>query len=391
MLKNRIIVLGLFITSSVYVYLEPNFITILFFYILTLIILMSIAHLFLASRNIVITQVLESSRVPHSTEIKYSFEIKNRSLFPYPAVKIKFKYAEDLFDNQFDELQLVLHSEESKNFDFSIFCKYRGNYHVGVDKIEVHDILNIFKINRGIRTPKVTVLPKVSIIPSNSIKPKYLFSEYDFDRSSTLDKDSIKDIRDYQKGDSLKDIHWKLYAKYDALMVKEKENSAINKSILYLDIKKLDTDFVENIIYQDKLLEVFLSIAQRLIDDDHVLDIIINDHILSESSFFTFDSIFNTTSDVQFIVKDTSDALNEFIENNYKNKNLSGIDVFIFTLEDSEELEAVLTDMVNSSMNVHLFETNPDVEENAFTSDNHINHYQLEKNSNVGDLFREVG
>ncbi len=306
-------------------------------------------------------------------------------------VKVKYKYAKDLFDNQFDGLQLILHSEESKSFNFSVSCKYRGNYHVGVDKIEVHDILNVFKITRGIRTPKVTVLPKVSIIPNNPITPKYLFSEFDFDRSSTLDQDSIKDIRDYQRGDSLKDIHWKLYAKYNSLMVKEKENSAINKSIVFLDIKKLDSSFVENTIYQDKLLEAFLSITQKLMDDNHVLDILVDDQILTDSNYYTFESIFNVTSDVQFVVRDTTSFIEQFIRDNYKNKNLSGVDVFVFTLEDSIELQHILSNMVSSSMNVHVFETNPEVEENFYISDSHIKYYHLEKNSTVGDLFKEVG
>jgi len=390
MLKNRIIVFGLLCTTSVLVYLEPNFITVLLFYLLTFVILFSFFHLLLANRNIVVTQILDPNKARHSAYTKYTFRIQNRSILPYPVLNVRFKYTENIFTDQISDLKLALLSEESLEFNYNLSCKYRGTYPIGTDKIEIQDILSIFSVTKEIRTPTITVLPNVSKISLNSLKPKYLFGEYDLGRSSTQDEDTIKDIREYQKGDSLKDVHWKLYAKYNTLMVREKDNSAFNKSILFLDTKELDSSLVDNIIYQDKLLEAFLSTAFKLIEDNHILDILIDDRNLIEDDFYIFESIFGVTADVVFGKKETSLSIEDFIYKKYNNKNLSGIDLFVFTLKDSDNLQNVLKKLVASSMTVHVVESNPSLDENTFISDNHIRYHHLDANSSVGDLTKEI-
>ena len=112
-----------------------------------------------------------------------------------------------------------------------------------------------------------------------------------------------------------------------------------------------------------------------------------SDTISKKLSFLKFDGIIYNTDSLlsKSYIKTNSD-----IYKKYNNKNLSGIDLFVFTLKDSDNLQDVLKKLVASSMTVHVVESNPSLDENTFISDNHIRYHHLDANSSVGDLTKEI-
>lgn len=342
----------------------------------------------MARKNIVVSQDLSPSDIPHGSTTEFIFKIHNDSFLQYPHVRVNFKYVNNIFLDQLHDLNLVLHPDERHIYKYEVQGKYRGQYVLGADEVIVYDILNIFKLSikpKDIRT--LTVLPKVARIQESLLNPNYLFTEFEYDQPSRFREDSLKDIRDYQKGDSLKNIHWKLYAKFDKLMVKEKENSAVNKTMIFLDTKQLKGSFVNNIIFQDKLLEAYLSTLLKVLEDGHVLDIGYKDHVYGYDKSFNFEHFFNEASIMDFDDREElPELINSFIYRNYHNKNLAGIDVFIFTMHNDKDLQKVIQDLSASSVNVHIVQTNPHTEEKYFMTDNSVRYYQLEPETNISEL-----
>jgi len=393
MLRNRIIVLTLIIFSAILVYYEQNFITLLLFYSITVLTVFSIIHLLRTYRNLKIVQNVFPLTIEHGTKTEYTLKVFNKSLFPYSKVEVKFLYANSLFLNQLEDFSLSLYPTEHFVYRYQIKGNYRGLYLLGAKKIVVYDILNIFKLNIKIKdTTKLTVLPKVTDIVEVNLRAHYSFSEHSIQSTSTTHNDSTKEIRAFNPGDSLKNIHWKLYAKYDQLMVREKENSSVNKTVIVLDSTPLTSSLEDNIINQDKLLEAFLSVSKKLMLENHQLDILINqaEDILLSHRQYSFDQLYDQVANLAFSKHNyAANCIDDYFEHYFSNKNIHGIDLIVFTLDSTHfRLTELLSTLVASSVNVHLVSTNP-----TPVKTNGIRLYHLDPNFNVSELTlnNEIG
>jgi uncharacterized protein (DUF58 family) len=94
-----------------------------------------------------------------------------------------------------------------------------GAYSVQVTKFAVYDLLGFFHLRLKAESKNKIIVKPMPVMPDimpnmSGFKAKNL-------RKSKLPNSEIYDIRDYQKGDSIKTIHWKISAKKDELLVKE--------------------------------------------------------------------------------------------------------------------------------------------------------------------------
>lgn len=146
---------------------------------------------------------------------------KNNSTFPCSCLKLTLK-AENNFANIRKKIRLKVSGTLNETYVYSdnTLGKHCGCITVTSKSLKIYDLLGIFFIPIRLRkTVKTTVLPKAEK-PSNipdfenitvlGFKPKVGggFSDY-------------YELRQYQSGDSLKSVHWKLSSKYDDLVVKE--------------------------------------------------------------------------------------------------------------------------------------------------------------------------
>lgn len=146
---------------------------------------------------------------------------KNNSAIPCSCLKITLK-VENRFANIHKKIKLKASGTLDNPFEYcdNTLGKHCGCITVTSKSLKIYDLLGIFFIPvKFSNSFKTTVLPKPekpSNIPSfenitvMGFKPKTGggFSDY-------------YELRQYQSGDSLKSVHWKLSSKYDDLIVKE--------------------------------------------------------------------------------------------------------------------------------------------------------------------------
>lgn len=137
-----------------------------------------------------------------------------------PLVKVKFKI-ENQFTKEKKSIKFIYAGYlQDKIFNKSTtFTKNCGCLDIRAKYLKIYDLLGIFFIpikinyhNNVLVMPKEnkpTVIPDFQRIQIIGYKPKKggFTEEYE--------------LRNYQKGDSLKNIHWKISARYDQLIVKE--------------------------------------------------------------------------------------------------------------------------------------------------------------------------
>ena len=100
-----------------------------------------------------------------------------------------------------------------------------GTYEVTLKKLRIYDTTGLLHCTvRLDSTGRVQVMPKLCDVPVRlTLATKNFYGEADVydDQLPGYDNSEIFQVREYQKGDRLQNVHWKLTAKQDELMVKE--------------------------------------------------------------------------------------------------------------------------------------------------------------------------
>ena len=114
-----------------------------------------------------------------------------------------------------------------------------GTYKVRLRKLRVYDFTGLFSGKvRAKEEQKVRVMPRIYQIPVRlglSVRNFFGDTEAYDDLFPGHDNNELFDVREYQKGDRLQNIHWKLTAKQDELMVKEHSLPKACAVVLFLD------------------------------------------------------------------------------------------------------------------------------------------------------------
>ncbi|MFQ9516094.1 MAG: DUF58 domain-containing protein [Eubacterium sp.] len=129
--------------------------------------------------------------------------------------------------------------KNNKTLIIPISAQNCGNMMITIKKVKIYDLLMIMgSIKRIKESTQVSILPQMHLIPVEITRKTRGFiadaDEYS-DRESGDDSSEIYQIREYTKEDSMHDIHWKLSAKSDTLLVKERGKSLGSVVLIWID------------------------------------------------------------------------------------------------------------------------------------------------------------
>ena len=117
-----------------------------------------------------------------------------------------------------------------------------GSIEVRLEKLRVFDLLGIFCIGRKEdQACSVKIMPGFALMPLEITRKTREFQAESDDYSGEKkgdDPSEIYQVREYRVMDPLKDIHWKLSAKEDELMVKEKGFPLGCTVLIWFDIRE---------------------------------------------------------------------------------------------------------------------------------------------------------
>lgn len=143
-----------------------------------------------------------------------------------------------------------------------LIFKHCGGKNIVIDAYEQYDCLNIFKLKkRCYYEIPVTIYPKKIILDfADYLKylPRSGEEIYAVDQKGD-DPTEIYDIHKYQAGDQLKNIHWKLSARYQEILVKD--NALLVGAVINLHTRFEDDDEHNDLIfgYLDAFCQLLLQ------------------------------------------------------------------------------------------------------------------------------------
>lgn len=160
-------------------------------------------------------------------EIPVGILVRNRSAVPSVRVRVIVQ-VKNHFTGERKQFSCEQNALKNRTQRMEVCFKAYdcGHIIVSLKSFCIYDFLCLLrKTWKGMEKQSVGILPECHLLPIEVTRKTREFiaedtTEY-FDRESGDDPSEIYQVREYREKDSLRDIHWKLSAKADELLVKE--------------------------------------------------------------------------------------------------------------------------------------------------------------------------
>ncbi len=204
----------------------------------------------------------------HSTFVFY-VKIYNQNRWLSFPVRLRLK-VENVFVGScvYKEEHVRACPGEKRVVDSGMATLYCGLLEVKIEQFLIFDPLHLFYVESQKNVNGHAVAGPVS---EEKETEKICELVEDFpqeDKRSRMGADYTADyeIREYEEGDELRNIHWKLSAKQDELITKERLSSGSRKINVILD-------FQEDKVVNDKLMDSLQCIGESLINENYPMQL----------------------------------------------------------------------------------------------------------------------
>lgn len=170
------------------------------------------------------------------TAISGILTLNHKSWLPAPGLCCFLSIKNELTgETSMLELPMALGANGTDSREFLLESAHCGGLYVHLCKVRLMDYFGLFSIKVPIRvSSRMTVLPE--LLPSEVALSS---SAADFADDAAArrgdDRTEIFQLREYQSGDDIRQIHWKLSSKVDSLLLKEPGESISNSLLVLWD------------------------------------------------------------------------------------------------------------------------------------------------------------
>ncbi len=175
--------------------------------------------------------------------ISASFEgTKERLAFGEPLLNVWLNLA---VENAFfgirgtHTLNIPAFVKQNNPVKYELLSEYLGVVSVDATEITVMDWLGFVRLHKKISLHKeYVIVPEehISMEPDDTAVA-YGMTEAEENPKEGYDFSEVTDVREYQPGDRLQNIHWKLSAKKDEIMVKERESLSSSRMMVLVELE----------------------------------------------------------------------------------------------------------------------------------------------------------
>lgn len=160
---------------------------------------------------------------------------KNPSFFPFLNCVLSFRFQNMFFPSSPENaIALPLEARKTQTLRFPFTVSQPGMLLFALESVQLTDFLHFYTFHKSLHAAlQIPVLPKETPV---AFEPVLTHTESEdsefFDPAGALSTD-IREVREYLPGDRMQDMHWKLSARTDDLLVKQFERS-LDDSLLFL-------------------------------------------------------------------------------------------------------------------------------------------------------------
>lgn len=207
--------------------------------VMTLLPVVSIVSVFFLSRRCDVRMTISGKRVERRESFAVGILLDNPTILTSFAAKCRVR-VENLFyqtnAEMITEIPMVLRGESSTVIP--LIPERNGLVQITVMNIEISDFCGLLSVVIPVeKNQLVQVFPeKIEIAEAEKVGFYTGMSNNEEDIPKGNDYADTSNIREYVPGDRMKDIHWKLSAKKEMLLVKERVRMSENQMVLFLEL-----------------------------------------------------------------------------------------------------------------------------------------------------------
>lgn len=229
-----------------------------FFALMTIIPVVALIYLLMVFSFFRIYQKTDSVTLVAGEPAGFFFTLVNEVFFVFTGVRVRFFSAFSTINGLDDSIEYELTPGTGITKETTLVCKYRGEYEVGIDKVEITDFFRLFMVSYHNReTMRVTVMPKLVYLDSiKSADISHVFRE-------KYNMKSIPDVlsRPYEEGDDIRRINWYQTARTGEIMVRGQIGEEKPGIGIVTDTKRYSDKMEEYIPSENKILETVLALG----------------------------------------------------------------------------------------------------------------------------------
>ena len=242
------------------------------FLLLSILILLVVAAAFIAvfwaSATLTVDGQLSGETVYRGDDVVLSLRVHHRGLLPVAPLLLELT---DPSGNRERDIRLKNMPNKVQSMRLPIHAAHVGVFSVGLHSCTVEDLLDLVrkKVPFQKTSFELLVLPRTFDIEPLKLAPGDPGSE--LMARATEDLSAPSDVRNYQPGDAMKKIHWKLSLRKRELMVRKFDEPILQDVLILMDCSRppswghpqAEADL------RDTLLETAASVLTAQLSTDH--------------------------------------------------------------------------------------------------------------------------
>lgn len=270
MLRTRILYLVLLIGAVLFYFFYRQNISFITLLVAVLLPLVCLVLLIISCFFVKISLKPAISVCDKKSPIRFGIEVRNKFFLPVPNAKIEIRYVNQYINKKDNKAQFILPVSPFSKEEIScnIASDYCGKITVQLKYIRLYDYLGIFSVTLFSKDSfDVMVIPSGTFIGADidsSSGAEFETDIYSATKSGD-DPSEIFNIREYQNGDKINRIHWKLSSKLSQTLVKEYSLPVMSKILILaeLALNPSEKQFPDKL---DTLLETVTSLSLFLLE-----------------------------------------------------------------------------------------------------------------------------
>jgi uncharacterized protein (DUF58 family) len=192
--------------------------------------------------------------------------VHNAGWLPVPWLEVHESLRVELAVPPFYREVVSLGPRERRHFHYTLYCRRRGYYRVGPLTMQTGDLLGIVRPSQAQAAPDhVIVYPRV--VPLQQLGLPTRSPQVALPARSPLFEDParVMGVRDYQRGDSPRRIHWTATASTGRLLVKQYQPAIARETLICLDLDQEDYERRQQYTATELAIVVAASIANHIV------------------------------------------------------------------------------------------------------------------------------
>ncbi len=228
----------IFVFSLVFTQALLSKVSNIFFWFILLLPFVLLIYVLLAKHTLSVSMLSDPITTEKNTPYTYEFRIENHSPLALPFIEAQMSIPQSNAVRCTERtVRLSMAPLSSYHMKNTVSFRFRGTYDIGVKCFYVYDFFRLFRVRVDVEN-----LTTVYVLPRRMHLDETAAHSVSDDTARTVrsplvvDKLEVSDIRDYQSGDSLKSIHWKLSSKSENFIVKDYNTGTSNQTVICCDL-----------------------------------------------------------------------------------------------------------------------------------------------------------